>query len=103
MDQDKLYLLRRKSRQQVSRQGTFSVPSTKNLLKAVQTLRGMIKIREVVLTFRERDVFSQLIYHLGASPRLTFQGIVSLDDLDSLPHTALAPRRCMGGGQFWRK
>jgi len=35
-------------------------------------------------------VFSQLIHHLGASPRLTFQDIVSLDDLDSLPHPALA-------------
>jgi len=35
-------------------------------------------------------VFSQLIHHLGASPRLTFQDIVSLDDPDSLPHPALA-------------
>jgi hypothetical protein len=30
------------------------VQSTKNLLKAVQTLRGTIKVREVVLTFWKR-------------------------------------------------
>jgi Ubiquitin carboxyl-terminal hydrolase, family 1 len=35
-------------------------------------------------------VFSQLIHHLGASPRLTFQDILSLDVPDSLPHPALA-------------
>ena len=54
MDQDELYLLQCKSRQQVSRQGTLSVQSTKNLLKVVQTLRGMNQIREVVLTFWKR-------------------------------------------------
>ena len=35
-------------------------------------------------------VFSQLIHHLGVSPRLTFQDIVSLDDPDALPHPAHA-------------
>lgn len=35
-------------------------------------------------------VFSQLIHQLGASPRLIFQDIVSLDDPDSLPHPTLA-------------
>ena len=35
-------------------------------------------------------VFSQLIHRLGASPRLVFRDVVSLDDPDSLPYPALA-------------
>ena len=35
-------------------------------------------------------VFSQLIHRLGASPRLVFRDIISLDDPASLPHPALA-------------
>jgi hypothetical protein len=54
MDQDELSPLRRKLRQQISRQGILSVQSTKNLRKAAQTLCGMIKVREAVLTFWER-------------------------------------------------
>ena len=54
MNRDELYLLRRQLRQKVSGRGVFSAKSAKNIIKAVQTLRGVIKAREAVLTFWEQ-------------------------------------------------